>query len=571
MNSIPRLSLLVTASLLLACEPGQELLDPPEGLDQQGRTMTAGGKADTLTDGPAFAPLPAGAALDRPLEALFAPDDPVVTLELALIDEVIKARKADSQSPLAEGQNPYRIRYAVYNLRNDKIIARLGDAHADGVDVQILMESDQLDPDRTWNQADEILAARGFELVTDHRQLTAQTRVSADLVGIKASGLMHLKARIFDRPGGRRVLSGSMNPGDNAVANEETLHLVNDPTLTARYAAAFEAVLDGQKIPNTWDDDAAVNVMFTPVSTGPRAATHLLKWLEAEQEQILLMVFSLREVTAPGVNDSLLQILSAKAAAGVPVHVITDRKQSDGVDADGNPQYYNDKTEDKLRAAGVHVYEATNRATPFTAMHHKVAVLGRTSIRVITDAANWTRAGLGNRTKVADNVESVLFIDSARLDNGRTGRRYLAQWVWVLKRYAHQSASDGEPADDDVFAALSALPGWPAQAVAFNAHQAHTSWGETVHVRGDHLVLGQWGMVHPGVPLATDAGTYPTWYSTDANGITLPLGTPFEWKLTASHASGPARWETGGNRRDRAAPAPLLPLEPLQLEATWRN
>jgi len=561
---IPYLALLVTASV--ACGP-QDLLPAPEGITDE-RTTASGGKADLLTDGPAFAGLPDGAVFDRPLEVLFPPDDPVVTLELKLIDEVIQARKADQTSPTAEGQNPYRIRYAVYNLRNASIIQRLGDAEAEGVDVQVLTESDQLAPDRTWNQADEILVARGFELVLDHRQLTPQTCVSADLIGVKDSGLMHLKTRIFETPAGRRVLSGSMNPGDNAVANEETLHLINDPTLTARYAMAYDAVLHDQNIPNVWDDTAAVNVLFTPVSTGPRAATHLLQWLEAEQEQILLMVFSLREVSAPGVNRSLTQILADKAAAGVPVYMITDRMQSDGVDNDGNPLYYNDKTEDRLRAAGVHVYEATNRNTPFTAMHHKVAVLGRTNIRVITDAANWTRAALGNSTKRADNVESVLFIDSSRLDGNRTGRRYLAQWVRVLERYAHQSLADGEAPAAQVIGTLMALPGWPGQAVTFTAHDAHTSWGETVRVRGDHAALGQWGALHPGIALATFASTYPTW--TGGSAVVLPLGTPFEWKLTASAASGPARWEAGPNRQHRAAPLPLIPTDPLMLHGTWR-
>jgi Starch binding domain/PLD-like domain len=566
--------LALTAALtaaLVACgpEPAPEL-PTLQGAYEEGPPLAAG-KADGLDIGalPAYGALPQGAQLDSALQALFAPDDPVVTLELKLINEVVAARKADTASSTVEGQNPYRVRYVVYNLRNPQIVAALADAEQAGVDVQVLIEADQLDPARSWNTADEQLVQRGFSLVADHRTLDAATRVSADLIGIKRSGLMHLKARLYETPARRRLLTGSMNPGDNAVANEETLHLINDPALIARYAAAYDAVLRAAPLQNQWSDAAAVNVLFTPAASGERAGTRVLRWLEAEQEQILLMVFSLRDVTAPGVSRSLVQILADKAAAGVPVYVITDRKQSDGVDADGNKVYWNDKTEDRLRAAGVKVYEATNRATPYTAMHHKVAVLGRTSIRVITDAANWTAAGLGSKSKLARNVESVLFIDSDRLDGGRTGRRYLAQWVRVLSRYAEQSAAaDGEAGFSQALAALTAAPGWPAMPVSFTAHQAQTAWGETVRVRGDLPALGSWGGVHAGVALGTDAASYPTWSSVAA--VSLPVGTAFEWKLTAGPDGGAVRWEQGGNRRGLAGPAALLAAGALELSGTWR-
>jgi hypothetical protein len=136
--------------------------------------------------------------------------------------------------------------------------------------------------------------------------------------------------------------------------------------------------------------------------------------------------------------------------------------------------YWNDSTEDRLRAAGVPVYEATNSASPYTAMHHKVAVLGKSRIRVITDAANWTKAGLGSDSVRAKNVESVLFIDSEQLDNNRTGRRYLAQWLKVLKRYAGQSVVDGEESAGPVIDALMSRADWPTQDVSFSSVVSHT-------------------------------------------------------------------------------------------------
>ena len=105
----------------------------------------------------------------------------------------------------------------------------------------------------------------------------------------------------------------------------------------------------------------------------------------------------------------------------------------------GKPVSNDDPTEDQLRQAGIPVYEVLNHATPYTAMHHKVAVLGLEKIKVISGAANWSYSGLGSRDRKARNVESVLFIDSAKLDHNHTGYRFIAQWMRVLWRYASQS------------------------------------------------------------------------------------------------------------------------------------
>jgi len=311
---------------------------------------------------------------------------------------------------------------------------------------------------------------------------------------------------------------------------------------------------------------AAVNALFTPAASGPRAGARALRWIAEQDELILLMVFSPRDITGEGVSGSLVDILAERAGAGVPVYVITDRKQSDGVDANGAHLYSNDRTEHRLRAAGVQVYEAINHATEFTAVHLKVGILGLTSIRVITDAANWTLAGLGSSTRVANTYESQLFIDGEQLDGGRTGRRYLAQWLRVLGRYANQSAADGEASYDEGAARLAALPGWPQQTLRFTA-TAETSFGESIYVRGDHLALGGWDDL--GHALGTDASSYPRWAG--ATELAIPLGTWIEWKLTASYGDASAtRGENGSNRIDFVQPAALLPSGALVLDGTWR-
>src|SRR6185295_2689021 len=66
------------------------------------------GKADgDRESSPAYDQLPAGARMDDRLQVLFAPIDPVVSLEVEWIDRVRTARRADPAS-YEEGHNPYR-------------------------------------------------------------------------------------------------------------------------------------------------------------------------------------------------------------------------------------------------------------------------------------------------------------------------------------------------------------------------------------------------------------------------------------------------------------------------------
>jgi phosphatidylserine/phosphatidylglycerophosphate/cardiolipin synthase-like enzyme len=520
------------------------------------------GKADDFgPDVPAYAPLPEGVDLEKPFQVLFAPLEPVVTLELWWIDWVRQARKWDPNE-YEEGINPYRIRYAVYTLRNQKILEALADAEDDGVDVQIIIEADQLGKERTWMTLDEYLSGRGFEVVLNHHDLDADTFKTADLIGIKHSGLMHLKTRIFQIPIDTVVLSGSFNAGSHAPLNDENFHIIRDPDLVSRYTGCYEQLLHDKRPANVWDDQAAVNVLFTKPTEGLRPGEVFLRWLQEEDEQILMMAYSMRDITARGSDKSLVQILSEKHAAGVPVYVISDRKQSDGGD-------YSD-TEDQLRAAGVPFYEVRNDVTVYTAMHHKAAVLGLTHIRVVSDSANWTKSGLGTDRRIARNQESMLFIDTQMLDEGRTGRRYMAEWLKVLSRYAHQSQEiDGEGSFEFVREQLLAQAEWPRQSVAFRAFNAQTGDGEKVHVVGDHSDLDEWGDRGSGVVLETTTEDYPEWWT--AEPVFLPLAAPFEWKLSTFDADGELlRYEADPRRISVAYPPGLLEDDGLELKGTWR-
>ena len=491
---------------------------------------------------------------DRQLEALFTPDDDPIEVEVALIRSIIDERASDPAT-YTFADNPYRVRYAVYNLRNADVVDALVDARDAGVAVQVLLEDSQLDPARDWNWADDHLVASGFGFAPDHRDLSEEARRTTELIGIGGSGLMHLKLRLFQSPTRHLAVSGSMNPGDNAVNNDETWHLVRHPELVSLYADGYDRLLLEQGFHNAWSDERGANVLFTPTDEGPEAGDRILQWVAEEDEQILLMVYSLRDITSPERTDSLVAILADRVAAGVPVILVTDRKQSDS---------WGDTTEDRLRDVGVRVYEATNEAGEFNAMHHKVAILGRTDVRVITDAANWSTSGLGSARTRAKNVESSLFIEPS-FDGGHLGRRYLAQALRVLERYAAQSADDGEAPFADLAPLLWEHPDWPRQPVTFYAHEARTIWGEQIRVLGDDPELGMWGKEGAGVALSTDASIYPSWTGGPAF---LPVGRPVEYKLVAEQSGG-IRWENGDNRSFTVLAPPFGDGE-LIVESPWR-
>jgi hypothetical protein len=559
--------------LVLAAACLDESAAIPEAYDEQVAATPCSGKCDAPSEMTGLAALPT-----TTLATLFAPHEPALGLDLLLIQQVMAARAADPTPSYPEGANPYRIRYAVYNLDNPWLAQALADAEAANVDVQILIESDQLDPARDYNVQDDYLVARGFELAPDHKQLDAAGRVTADLIGIRANGLMHLKTRLYawqqaDGTLAKRLVTGSLNPGNLSMRNDETLHYIALPDVIARYEAKYDGVLRGTKIANVWNDTAPIQVLFSP-DTGPQAIDKIASLIDREQEAILLAMFSLRNMAPTTGGKGILDRLVAAHQRGVKVVLITDRKQSDGVDGDGNPHYANDGSEDILRNAGIPVYEVLNRYSPYNAMHHKYAVFGVTRPIVVTDAGNWSRASLGSGSTRPINDESVLFIDSMQLDGGVTGKRYLGNFLEVIHRYGTHGTDGatptGGPDPRAIAAELHALPGWPQIDVRFDA-RVQTAWSEQVFVTGDHAALGDWTHTGAGHPLATDAASYPQWSSSP---LALPLGTRLSYKLITRTGQS-VRWENGADRRLLVDPTDRRvvggePQASIRADLVWR-
>lgn len=475
-------------------------------------------------------------------EAYFTPYDPAAKAEVALLDKVMAARKADP-TVYPKGENPYKIQYAVYNLRSPGIIKRLIEATKMGVDVQVLIESAQIAPDRPWNKVDETFADAGLSVVYSDREAPEEVRNAAHLVGIESNHLMHMKARIFqykDPDTGElehAVLSGSMNPGDGASKNDENLNLIEMPSVVKQYQEKFDDVLNARRSINTWDADRGLNVLFTPNKGGPRPIEKLFEWIDAENELIMLSVFDIKNIKDPVSRKSLVDKLAEAKDRGVEVAVITDRKKSDGLDSEGNRVFMyghaasNNWFDEDLEKHGIPVYEFTNEAGEFNAMHPKAAIFGLTDMKVISGAGNWTRAGMGSGNKRGRNEETFIFVESNKLDNNRTGMRYLANALYLLRNYDHQN-TEHDPAETFIDR-LQQREGWPEVSLDPTSLLPPDFEGEAYLV-GEHPALeGRNG--EPGLKLSTRSNLLSAMTRPQ---LSVPFGTSLTYDVVTRDAQG---------------------------------
>lgn len=476
------------------------------------------------------------------IHTIFTPSDEAKKAELALLDTVISARRADNRT-FPPGQNPYRIEYAIYNMTDRDVIGRLIEASRAGVQVQVLIDAGQITPEKPHNTVVKDLVAAGFSHSESQKGLSAEAKKNTQVIEIEmpGAGLFHFKSRYFTWPDPRSgqqqesLLTGSHNPQNSAHKNDESLHRIEDPALIKKYTEAFRALRDEKPIENTWDANAAANVLFTSASTrGPKPVDKIIELVEQERELIFLTVFSLRNLEASD-GARLVDKLVAAQARGVPVVVVTDRKQSDGVRDDGTPSAQDmDQTDDLLERAGIPVYEFTNPAGPRTAMHLKSALFGLEAMKVVTDTGNWTNATMGTGgTSRGKNAESILFVDSKKYDGNRTGATYLAEFIRVMRKYQDQNAGTGKPDVEKLIQKLQALPNFPTVKVDLSSVAAAHA-GREVYLTGDHPALrGQNG--EPGLRLDTNPGNAAL--STRAT-VELPLATRLEYRVATRDAQG---------------------------------
>ena len=483
-------------------------------------------------------------AVDRPIEVMFTPKDDAYGFEAQCIDEVIAARKADPTQYSPEN-NPYKIHYMVFNLRNEQIVNKLFAAIKSGVEVQVLIEADQISPERPWNKVDDAFAAQGYKVIRSDKQADAAALAGAKLIGIDKGSLMHMKSRIFkfkDPDTGEmrsKVLSGSLNPGGAPVLNEENINILNDPKIADLYEKRFYEVREHKSANNKWDDAAAINVLFAPFNQNSiRPTQKLFQWIDQEQEMILISVFALRNLTTKGDKDSLVKKLQKAQERGVKVMVITDRHKSDGMDEKGNQimmyghPAHNDDTDELLVAAGIPVFELVNKSSNFSAVHGKSAVFGLKNMKVLTGAGNWTKAAMGSKKKGARNDESYIFVDSKKVDDNATGRAYMENFLHLLRRFDNQYDERAK----DVIAELQSLPNWPKVTLDLTAIKRQHAGQKLYLISDDPAIKARVPAGEPGLPIDTSpSANSPPFRPQDP--IKLPYGAQLAYRLAERDAA----------------------------------
>lgn len=263
---------------------------------------------------------------------------PKTNLQKALITRLNKAQR--------------RIWVASYLLTCAPLVHRLCTAHQRGCDVQVLVDSSQMN------------YVRG-------RQVVAQLRKKGITCIIYAAPhqghLMHHKYAVIDE----NVWSGSMNwTTAGSTRNHESVIWSQQPSITRSFGAHF-ATLKRRAARIKVTTHTNNNIFFIP---DHRAALkkRLLHALHNARKHIVISMYDLQEKT-------VIQALIDARQRGVPITIVTDQS---------TPAI------PKLSA------------TSLTHFHHKYAVIDTT---VFLGSMNWTQRGMTH------NQEAVMVFEQPNL------------------------------------------------------------------------------------------------------------------------------------------------------------
>lgn len=364
------------------------------------------------------------------------------------------------------------VRVAMYNVTSARLGYALLDAQRRGVAVELLWDAKQMV--KAHNTLDDELAAAGLVItpVTNTRSEYAT---------------LHDKLAVIDD---ELVTMGSANWGTSALHdNDESLLVFRSPALGAVVAAQLDEIRTQVKRPRAGDLPGPVQLYFAPEDRLDRVVTASI---DNARSRVFVAVFSLRLRSA---TDALLRA----HRRGVAVYVVTDAKQS------------SETTEDeRLRAAGIPVIEALNATGPFTAMHHKFAVVDDT---VLVGAYNWTT------TATFSNDEDLAVIRD---------REVAAAYAGEMGRLWRRYGGDGD------------VP-LPTIELSLGATCDRTAWGDQLVIVGDAPELGAWD---PARGVRLDGTSWPRW----TGRLTVPAGARLRYKLVILRADGRVDWEAGADR-----------------------
>ncbi len=259
---------------------------------------------------------------------------------------------------------------ALYSLTLRNVRQALVRAHRRGVDVRVVMESDNLD-----EYDPQALKDAGIPVLGDRRE-----------------GLMHNKFIVIDRS---EVWTGSMNmTGDGAYDDRNNVIRIRSAQAAADYEAEFNEMFVGDwfgpeygeptPFPQLTIDGTRLEVYFSP---DDHVEAALLDLLQGAQSSIDFLAYSFT-------SDPLSEVIRNRAEAGVRVRGVMD---ADQMRTNRGTEY------DRFRAAGLDVRLDGEHGL----MHHKVMIIDRQV--VVLGSYNFTASA------EKSNDENVLVIHNPEI------------------------------------------------------------------------------------------------------------------------------------------------------------
>ena len=281
-----------------------------------------------------------------------------------------RGRGPDDELEEAINRAQRTVDVAIYNISLENIAGALIAAHARGVQVRMVMESEAMN-----RNVPTTLAEAGIPIVGDRRE-----------------GLMHNKFTIID---GQEVWTGSMNyASTSAYSDFNNLVQIRSAEAAQDYTVEFEEMfLDDlfgpdtrarTPYPNIVVGGAPVEVYFSP---DDGVSERIEEEIQTAQNSINVLAYSFT-------SDPLAEAMLQKHDEGVAVRIVFDQSQ---VETNTGGEYEN------LRRAGLDIkMDGINGL-----MHHKVIIIdGKT---VITGSYNFSASA------ERSNDENIIIIRSETL------------------------------------------------------------------------------------------------------------------------------------------------------------
>jgi phosphatidylserine/phosphatidylglycerophosphate/cardiolipin synthase-like enzyme len=277
-----------------------------------------------------------------------------------------KVGGADEQVAKAIRNAKSSVDMAMYNLSLPSIGDALLDAHARGVRVRLVMESESMDGD-----VPQELIEAGIEIVGDGRQ-----------------GLMHNKFTIID---GEEVWMGSLNlTSSNTYSDFNNLVRFRSKRMAQNYTKEFEEMFNDNlfgpaDLPETPNPVISLGggTVETYFSPDDGVAQHLVQLIESADESIYFLAYSFT-------SDEIAQAMLDRMKAGVEVRGVMDESQ---YKSNTGTEY------DVLRKAGADVRLDSIPGL----LHHKVIIVDGKAVAF--GSYNFSR----NAEKINDENMVIVF------------------------------------------------------------------------------------------------------------------------------------------------------------------